>query len=221
MHLGRVALVVPLIGLAAACGSTQGNGMCAPIAFLDGREFVTQNAVVHPTPGTVVGQMRIPGCNDTGQDETRPDGFRSVASLPGVDASVAVVDAEDPETIYVIADRHSFPPELDRYFVAPTCREADAPIDLGGPWLAIPGTDANVDPDPVPPYSVEMLVTDTSAPRYANAELTILVTPSLGMPITHADVEGSLWTGGTIHVLASCRGDRFVADSVLATPPQS
>ena len=74
---------------------------------------------------------------------------------------------------------------------------------MEGPWLAIPGTDANVEPDPVPPYSVEMLVARTSAPGYADAELRILVPPSLGIPITHEDVAASLWTGGTIRVVAS------------------
>ena len=46
------------------------------------------------------------------------------------------------------ADLIDLPPEAERYFVAPMCREADAPIHLEGPWLSIPGTNANVEPEP-------------------------------------------------------------------------
>lgn len=207
MQTSTIASLIGLAVLASACGgadrssegsevSSGGSASCASVAFLDGHEYLGRNAVVHPVPGETVGEIRIPGCNDTGQSEAPPDDWRTVAVLPGVDASVAVVDAEMPEVIYVRADIDSYPPGIDRYFAAPECVSADEPIDLEGPWLSIPGTDANKEPDPVPPYRVEVLVVKSSASRYANAELTIAVPPTLGMAITHADVEESLWGAG-------------------------
>ena len=125
-----------------------------------------------------------------------------------------------PEVIYVRADLDSYPPGIDRYFAAPECVSADEPIDLEGPWLSIPGTDANKEPDPVPPYRVEVLVVRSSASRYANAELTIAVPPTLGMPITHADVEKALWGGGrSLRVTAACDGERFIAESIEVIQP--
>jgi len=168
-----------------------------------------------------VGEIRIPGCNDTGQPESAPDEWRIVAALSGIDRSVSVVDAEVPEIIYVREGLDSLPPEVDRYFTAPDCASQDEPIDLEGPWLSIPGTDANEEPDPVPPYGVEVLVEKTSASRYANAELTIGVPSTLGMPITHADVEESLWGRGSLRVTAACDGMRFVAKSIQVIPPAS
>jgi len=186
---------------------------------MDGQKYVMLNATVHPVPGEVVGNSRIPGCNDTGQASAPPDELRSVARLPGVRPADAVVDAEVPEIIYVSAELPTAPSGVERFMTAPTCAPDGAPIDLEGPWLSIPGTDANVEPDPVPPYRVEMLVTSSSAPEYLNAELEILVPPALGTPITHEDVRSALWTGGTIHVVATCRGDRFIATAIATSPP--
>jgi hypothetical protein len=230
VRTSSIASLIGLAVLASACGgadrssegsevSSGGSASCAWVAFLDGHEYLGGNAVVHPVPGETVGEIRIPGCNDTGQSEAPPDEWRTVAVLPGVDASVAVVDAEMPEVIYVRADLDSYPSGIDRYFDAPECVSADEPIDLEGPWLSIPGTDANKEPDPVPPYRVEVLVVKSSASRYANAELTIAVPPTLGMPITHADVEESLWGGGSLRVTAACDGERFIAESIEVIRP--
>lgn len=218
---GRLVLLTLTLGLLAGCASASepsAQATCVVIADFEGQQYHSRNALVHPSPGAVLGDITIPGCNDTGGEQP-PDESRSVASLPGVDKSVALVDAEIPEVIYVRADLERLPPEVERYFVAPVCRPEDAPIDLAGPWLSIPGTDANVEPDPVPPYWVEMLVASSSSSAYLDAELRILIPPSLGMPITHEDVEKSLWTGGTVRVSARCRGARFVADAVATMPP--
>jgi hypothetical protein len=217
-----LALLVGVALLASACGSVnRPSGTCAPQAFLDDQEFVSVNAAVHPVPGETLGEIRIPGCNDTGEERDPPDEFRMVARLPGVDPSVAVVDAQIPEVIYVRVDLQPFPQELDRYRTAPGCREGDAPMELAGTWLSIPGTNANIEPDPVPPYSVELLVTDPSVPRYLNAELVVAVPPSLGMPITQDDIEQSLWEGGSLRVTAACDGERFVAESIEVIPPDA
>lgn len=195
------------------------SASCPSVAFFDGRKYFGRNAVVHPVPGEPVGEARIPGCSDTGQSEAPPDEWRTVAALPGVDAGVAVVDAEIPEFIYVRADLDSTPPAVARYFAAPDCVPSDEPIDLEGLWLSIPGTDANREPDPVPPYRVEVLVESTSSSRYENAELTIAVPPTLGRPISHADVAESLWGGGSLRIIAACDGTRFVAESIEVIPP--
>ena len=218
-------MVLGLFCLAACSGGSDAatpptaHGTCAPIAFFEGREYHSQNAVVHPVPGEIVGEIRIPGCNDTGESETPSDAMRQVASLPGVDVAVAVVDAGG-EVIYMAGeDQDPTPPEILHYFIAPNCEQQDAPIVLEGRWLSIPGTDANIEPDPVPPYGVEILVAESSSPAYLNAELTIAVPPSLGMPITHTDIEESLWEGGTLRVVARCEGERFVAETVEVFPP--
>lgn len=224
-----LAALVGLLVLASACsdgeagpageGSSGGSAACASIAFLDGREYVSRNAIVHPVPGEIVGEVRIPGCNDQGVETPPPDEWVTVAALPGVEKRVAVVDADSPEVIYISADQDPLPPSVERYFTAPRCDSADAPITLEGPWLSIPGTDANKEPDPVPPYRVELLVAESSASRYLNSELMISVPPALGMPIMHTDIEESLWEGGSLRIMAVCEGPHFVADSIEVIPP--
>ncbi|MGZ8567626.1 MAG: hypothetical protein ACXWXS_11305 [Actinomycetota bacterium] len=186
---------------------------CATILFYPSNApgAYSENAVVHPVPGEIVGEIRIPWCNDTGESVSPPDAVRQVASISGVDVTVAVVDAGG-EVIYVAgADPDPLPPEILHYFIAPNCEQQDAPIELEGPWLSIPGTDASVEPDPVPPYGVEILVAESSSPAYLNAELTIAVPPTLGMRITHTDIEESLWRAGPS---ASSRGARESASSL-------
>ena len=64
-----------------------------------------------------------------------------------------------------------------------------------------------------------MLVAESSSPRYLDAEIIIDVPPDLGSPLSHEDVESSLWEGGTLRVRSTCDGDRFVAEHVEAFPP--
>jgi hypothetical protein len=228
MRMTTLAVIVGLIVVASACSDgeagplgegSSGGSACPSIAFLDGRQYLGHHAVVHPVPGEIVGKVRIPECDDDQESPPPPDEWNTVAALHGIDARIAVVDADSPEVIYVRANRDSLPPAIERYFTAPECEAGDAPIVLEGPWLSIPGTDANKEPDPVPPYRVGLLVAETSSSRYVNSELLVSVRPALGMPIMHSDVEESLWEGGSPHLTAVCDGPRFVAESIEVIPP--
>jgi len=214
-----------LIVMATGCsGQVEGHPdgtqpTCAAIAFFDGLTYLGRNVPVHPVAGEVLGQAQVPGCNDTGQSQAPPDQFVTVARLPGVDPSIAVVEADNPQVMYTRANLKDLPPEVMAYFDVPTCQQADSPITLAGTWLGIIQADGHTELDMVPPYNVSMLVLHASSATYLRAELSIHVTASLGMPLTHADVHAVLWKGGTIRVIAECDGTGFVARSVEATPP--
>lgn len=223
----RVALVLiaPSL-LAAGCRAesrepteVEANGVCASMAFFDGHRYVGRTAVVDPAPGAVVGEARLPGCNDQGQASAPPDELIEVARLPGVDPSVAFVAARFPEIIYTRSDVATLPPTVAEFFAAPGCSEEDVPIRTEGIWLGIIGADGETELDLVPPYDVIVLVARSSAPRYVNAELTVRVSPSLGSPLTREDVEASLWEGGSVQIVSRCDGERFIAESVQAFPP--
>lgn len=199
----------------------QPSATCAAVAFFHDHEYNARNAVVHPFEGGVLGQARIPGCNDTGQSSPPSDQFVEVARIPDVPPRLAVVEHADlPTVVYVRAGvKPPFPPELARLFVAPGCRPNDAPLKLEGTWLSIGQPDGHTELDMLPPYDVGILVTHASSALYLRAELLIRVSTSLGTPLTHEDVVSILWTGGAIHVVATCDGGRFVATSV--TPVRS
>ncbi len=215
-----------LIAGASACGGSSppeadagAFGACASVVFLDGNEYAGRYATVRPIPGEVVGDARIPGCNDTGLPTAPPDEYVSVARLPGVDPDIAVVDVANRQTIYVRSDLDVLPDAVTRFFTAPSCAVEDTPIDLEGQWLSIIGPEGKTELDLVPPYSVGILVAESSAPRYLDAEIRIEVPPALGSPLSHEDVESSLWEGGTLQVRSTCDGERFVAERVEAFPP--
>lgn len=221
-----IALLVCLIAGASACGGTDAPladagafGACASVVFLNGHEYAGRYAEVRPVPGEVVGDARIPGCDDTGMPTTPPDEHVSVARLPGVDPEVAVVDLANPQTIYVRSDLDLLPEAVTRFFTAPSCAAEDSPIELEGQWLSIIGPGETTEVDLVPPYGVGMLVAESSAPRYLDAEIIIDVPPALGSPLSHEDVESSLWEGGTLRVRSTCHGERFVAERIEALPP--
>jgi hypothetical protein len=212
---------------ATACGSsgsppsTAGAvGSCASVAYFDGREYSGHRAVVHPVPGEVLGEARLPGCNDTGEPTAPPDEFVEVARLSGVDPEIAMVVATTPEVIYVRSDLDPLPDEVVEFFAAPPCEPTDGPIELEGQWLSILGPNGTTEVDLVPPYTVGMLVAHSSSPRYLMAEIEVEVLPSLGSPLTREDLSSSLWEGGTVQVETRCDGERFIAESIEAFPPQ-
>jgi hypothetical protein len=190
---------------------------CVATAFFDAREYVGRSTQVRPVRGEVLGQARLPGCNDTGQSQAPPDEFVDVARLPSVDPRVAVVSADHPEVMYVRADLEELPPQVMGYLVPPVCQQSDKPITLDGPWLGIIQPDGHTEVDMAPPYEVSMLVLHASSQTYLRAELSIRVEPSLGTPLTHQDLETALWKPGTLHVVARCDGKEFVAEEVKAS----
>jgi hypothetical protein len=219
--IASMALVTAL----TACGSVDppglvsGGGSCANIAIFEGREYTGGNAVRHPSPGEILGEARIPACNHPNASSPLSDEFVPVAALPGIEPDVAIVDAAFPQVIYVRSDVDPRPAEIDWFFTAPSCAHRDIPVALRGTWLGIVGPGGSTELDLVPPYTVRMLVARSSSPRYVDAEIDILVPLSLGSPLTHEDVETSLWKAGTLRVRSTCHRRRFVAESVEASPP--
>ncbi len=217
---GAALVCCLLASMAAACQAAEepptgtGNGPCDGVAVFEGHEYERANAVVHPSPGAIIGDARIPGCNDTGAPSPPTDVSIQVARLTGIDPQVAFVDADSPGSIYVRSNLAKTPDEIAPYFSAPACEVKDEPIQMSGPWLGIIGADGETELDLLPPYDLEMLVTDSSSARYLSAELTVRVLPALGSPLTDEDVKTTLWTGGSINVVAACDGERFIAQSV-------
>jgi hypothetical protein len=210
--VGVGVLMLPACRAQSGTQPTIGPGDCANVALFRGETYRGGNAVVIPSPGTDLGDLRVQVCG--GQ---LPDQIVRVGSLPGIDPADAVVSIEDPEIVYVREDLSLLAPPVRRYFVAPVCDPKDAPIELRGTWLGIAQPDGTTELDLRPPYDVTMLVRDASAATYLSAELSIRVAPELGAPLTHDDVASSLWNGGDLDVVAACRGDRFVARSVTAS----
>ena len=64
-----------------------------------------------------------------------------------------------------------------------------------------------------------MRVDDASSDAYEDAFITVLVEPEAGTPITRHDVRTSLWEGGTIHIVATCRDEAFEATEISTSPP--
>ena len=138
-----------------------------------------------------------------------------MTAVDGVDPDIAVAQGGSPDLVYVREDVDRLPPTLVHAFTPLTCDPDLAPIRLQGTWLGILGADGHTELDMVPPYDVEVLVTRSSPPGYERADLTVRVPPSLGQPLTRADVQTSLWTGGEIDVTATCVGTRFLATGVF------
>jgi len=114
----------------------------------------------------------------------------------------------------------TLPPEVERLLRAPACDAGDAPIELSGLWLEILEVDGRAELDLEPPYDVDLFVEQASEPRYERTYLTVRVPPALGTPITRADIETSVWEGGSIALRARCTEEgNYVAEEVEASPP--
>jgi hypothetical protein len=185
----------------------------------EGNRYFGRAAVVEPVPGDPVGVAVVPACPDAGDVESSSQERIEVASIAEIDPAIAVVAADDPGTIFIRDGLDRLPGELGVYFEAPTCDPTDIPIQLDGRWLGILSPDGSTEIDMDPPYEVELLVERSTAQRYERAQLTVLVLASLGRPLTREDVRMSLQQGGGISVLASCDGERSIAEHVEATPP--
>ena len=87
MLLRRAGPLTAVLGLVAACGSDSRamvDVTCAPVAFFQGRTYMSRDAVVHPDPARVVGEITVSGCNDRDQDDpprTRRERSRRLATL--------------------------------------------------------------------------------------------------------------------------------------------
>jgi hypothetical protein len=175
---------------------------------------------VAPIEGEAVGQGTLPACNDSGEGSQESAEEVDLARISGVSPEVALAWAGHPQEVLVREglDEKDQPEELARLFHAPTCESADEPIMLQGPWLGILGANGHTELDLLPPYDVHLYVVHASVPRYERAYLTVRVPENLGQPITHMDVESSLWRGGSISLTAKCGDHRYLATEVAAQP---
>jgi hypothetical protein len=202
---------------ASGCSGDTGSGAagsCAMVVKFRGQTYFGNGVQVVPRPGKLLGVGIVPGCND---GEAVASSHIHLATIPGVPARIALQPAGLND--YVLVSRfHGLPPAVTRLFHAPTCRSADAPINLRGPWGGILRPDGKTELTMIPPYNVNLLVRESSTPRYARAFLTVRVPASLGRPLDEHDIHVSLWKQGDISATVSCSGGRYVATAVSASP---
>jgi hypothetical protein len=196
------------------------SGACAVVADFDGRRYVGTGVKVVPVPGKPIGEATVPACNDTPDAAAGDSDTMNVAAIPGVPPSVAVQSVSEPSIVLVREgqDPATYPAELTRLTQGPRCDPAHEPIVVSGVWRGIVGGDGGTELDLVPPYDLELSVSESSSPSYDRAELTVRVPADAGRPLSRADVEDVLWEAGTIEVTARCSDGAFVADQVEARP---
>lgn len=215
-----VGLLLSLVG--PACGSVEtpsGSASCAFIAHFEGRTYEGVSVQVAPEIGPYIGTATSPPCNDTNDDVPEEAESFDVARLPGVSPETALALPHTTGEILVREGLEQFPEEIARLLQAPHCDRDDAPIRLYGTWTGILGADGNTELDLEPPYDVSMFVEQASHDRYLRASLTVRVPPALGQPLSHEDIESSLWEGGNIEISATCDDKGYVAEQVEAQPP--
>jgi hypothetical protein len=139
--------------------------------------------------------------------------------MRGVSPAVALVWVDTNDTLLVRAGVRHLPKAVTLLLRAPTCRTADVPIRLRGPWGGILGANGKTELDMRPPYDLMVYAAHATPARYRRAFLTIRVPASLGRPLTEHDIHTSLDKGGSITITATCAGGRYIAQQVRAHPP--
>jgi hypothetical protein len=208
-------------GCAASHTSVQvgGSASCADLVHFHGKTYMGTSVRVSPVPGRRLGTAVMPPCDDTGgQLPAEGGGPIRVAELPGVSPEVAFVPLGRNDVVYIRSGRKHLPPGVMRLTRAPACLAGEAPISLSGPWLGIMGPGGRTEVDLVPPYTLSLLVLDSSSPRYLRAFLDVRVPASLGKQITRPELKASLLHGGTVSITATCRSGRYVATHVETAP---
>jgi hypothetical protein len=210
------ALAVLCAVVAAGCTGNAGGaaGSCGLVVHFGGRTYGGNGVQVQPRPGRPVGVGVIPGCND---GEPAASLHVHLATIPGVPARIALQAREWNDAVFVNWTQRPLPRAVTHLFHAPTCRAADAPIRLRGPWRGILKPDGTTELTMVPPYDVNLLVRESSVARYARAFLTVRVPPRLGRPLTRQDIRVSLWKQGHISATVTCSGGRYVATAISAS----
>lgn len=204
-----------LVGCSGASSDEPGEGgLCALTAEYRGRKYVSGGGLdVVPKYGRYLGEATVPGCDDE-------DGFRLDAyEIIGVPPNVGFASPSYPRSVFLVEGRTQLPAVLEPLRSPPTCAATDGRIRLDGPWLGIIGPGGETELDLVPPYVLEMQVDRATPSRYERSFLKLRIGPEMGRPLDREDVRASLWGGGTLSVVASCRGDRLVVVAVAASPP--
>lgn len=220
--------LVTMIALAAAalgaCGggettSSEGSGSCALVVQYEGRRYDGMPVQVAPPEGEPAGTGILPPCNDTNDADEEAEEIK-LAQFPGVSPEIALVWPGRHDIVLIAEGTDRLPKKVAALQSAPGCDPDQAPIRLYGEWWGILGADGNTEVDLVPPYDLEVVVTDATPDIYERADLFVRVPKSLGKPLTREDIKSSLWEGGNIEILANCANGRFTAERVEAFPPE-
>jgi hypothetical protein len=172
---------------------------------------------VAPDEGRRVGTGGRSSCNDG--NGASPEEEIELAELEGVSPNVALTWSGRTDVVLVRRGA-TLPPEVERLLRAPACDAGDVPIELTGIWLGILEADGSTELDLEPPYDVDLFVEQASETRYERTYLTVRVPPALGNRITRADIETSLWEGGSIALRVRCTEEGlYVAEEAEASPP--
>jgi Family of unknown function (DUF6281) len=226
------ALAAVLLVAATACGGTDADGLAGETTGVDVSAaascpflvryqdvlYESWGVGVAPPAGPALDGAVLVECDDgsgaSGGEEIE------VAELPGVSPDVALVVPGFDDSV-LVRQGATLPPEVEALQRAPVCDPNDAPFNLAGPWLGILGADGHTELDLKPPYDVDLFVETSSTARYERAFLTVRVPASLREPLTRADVESSLWEGGTVSTRVRC-GDEgsYLAERIAAAPPR-
>lgn len=217
-----ISIGVVMAMIAVACtsaGEGEGDGAsCALVVEFRGKNYEGLGVKVVPQEGERLGSALLPACDE--DDEPSEDEHIEVASLPGVSSNRAIVWRGRNDMVLVRkGERDHLPLGVAQLLAPPNCDPKDTPISLYGPWLGIFGPNERTEVDLLAPYDVDLLVQRASAPRYQGAFLTVRVPKSLGRPLSRRDARSSLWEGGNIEVVTTCRTRGYVAERVRAFPP--
>ena len=208
----------------AGCGDESGSvgageGDCASSVRYEGRIYEWSDVEVAPREGRALGEAGL-YCNLLEASAgTAPDEEIELAEIEGVSPEIALAWHQHSDVVFVREGLDPRPPEVSRLMRAPRCDPRDEPIEFVGPWLGIRGV-VYEELDMVPPYDVDLLVEESSVPRYERAFLAVRVPKALGRPLTRTDVRDSLRRGGSITLSVACWLDgRYVAERIAAHPP--
>lgn len=216
-----VAITVVALG---ACGggettSTEGSGSCALVVQYEGQSYEGMPVQVAPPEGEPAGTGILPPCNDTNDADEESEEIE-LARFPDVSPDVALIWPGRHDIVLIAEGTDQLPKEVPALQSAPGCDPEQTPIRLYGEWWGILGADGETELDLIPPYDLQVVVTDATPDIYERADLFVRVPKSLGKPLTHDDVKSSLWEGGNIEILANCEGGRFTAERVEAFAPE-
>jgi hypothetical protein len=221
--IGWVACGLLALAL-GGCGNENGNagaggGDCISSVRYQGQIYTWSDVEVAPREAGSVGNAGF-YCNLLeARAGSEPDQEIELARIEGVPPEVALAWRRHSDMVFVREGVDPLRSEVRRLLEAPKCDPRNEPIEIAGPWLGIRGV-VYEEVDLVPPYDVDLLVEESSVPRYEQAFLAVRVPKALGRPLTRKDIRESLRRGGSIMLSVTCWLDgRYVAERIAAHPP--
>jgi hypothetical protein len=228
MNVRSLWVVLAVVVLATGCGGDGDDGesaptrpettttevatttvakSCPPRLVWNEAEYRSDSARLPVRIGEPLGSATIPACGGEPREQL------PVARIPGVDPSVAVVEAEDAFDVWVAraARAGAYPPALERILFGLSCEES-RPFTLTGTWTGASSTSGPL---------VVRLDTDSTVPKaaYRGVELDLVVQDST-QGLNTRDAFSELDVGETrlrvrVRCLEADRPDRtFTAESI-------